>query len=194
MTALILYSFIAAGLLIAIFLALRARPVRPEGSADALLGARYALRTLQLNLLPPELVGRFFAREDLEYVASATTQEVQQQFLQDRKRLVLAWIEQVRLQVISLQEFYFGQSRHFVQLSLRTELALAWECAALRMVCRALYLLVFLRGPYGAPDVVGKIVSTAGRVCSISEQSLAFLAPAQDRGVVRNSARGDAAG
>jgi hypothetical protein len=151
------------------------------------------LRTLQLNLLPPELVRRFFARDDLEYVTSAATQEVQRQFLEDRKRLALAWVNQVRLQIVNLQEFHFGQSRHFVRLNLTTELALALECAALRMGCRALYLLVYLRGPYGAPAVVRKMVATAGRVCSISEQSLAFLAPAANRGVMRNSARGDAA-
>jgi hypothetical protein len=192
MTLLILYGLIAAGLLLAVFLSLRGRPVRPEGGADALLGARYALRTLQLNLLPPELVGRFFARDDLEYVVSAAIQEVQRQFLNDRKRIVLAWVNQVRLQVVRLQEFHFGHSRHFVRLSLTTELALAWECAALRLVCRALYLLVYFRGPYGAPGVVSKMVLTAGRICSISEQSLAFLVPAERPAVMSGSARGGA--
>jgi hypothetical protein len=192
MTSLIVYCAIGAGLLVLLLLALLRRPSRPEGSAEALLEARHALRTLQLGLLPQELVGRFFARNDLEYVVANAPKTTEQLFLEERKHIVLAWISQVRLQIVSLQNFHFGHSRHFVQVSLTSEIALAWEFATLRMVCRALYLLVYFRGPYGAQQIAGKMVAIAARVCALSEKSLAFLSPAESHALVDNSARGSA--
>jgi hypothetical protein len=193
MTALIIYCAIGATLLVLLLLALLRRPSQPEGSAEALLGARHALLTLQLGLLPRELVDRFFARDDLEYVVAAAPAEIQQLFLGERKRLVLAWTSQVRQQIISLQEFHFGHSRHFVRLSLSSEISLAWEFSVLRMECRALYLLVCLRGPYGAPHVARPMVAGASRLCAISAKSLAFLNPAEGHAIVDDSARGSAA-
>lgn len=192
MTSLIVYCAIGAGLLVLLLLAVLRRPSRPEGSAEALLEARHALRTLQLGLLPPELVGRFFARNDLEYVVANAPKTTEQLFLEERKHIVLAWISQVRLQIVSLQNFHFGHSRHFVQVSLTSEIALAWEFATLRMFCRALYLLVYFRGPYGAQQIAGKMVAIAARVCALSEKSLAFLSSAESHALVDNSARGSA--
>jgi hypothetical protein len=192
MTTLIVYCAIAAGLLVLMLLALLRHPSRPEGSAQALLGARHALRTLQFDLLPPELVERFFACDDLEYVVQAAPEETQQLFLEERKRIMLAWVSQIRQHVVSLQEFHFGHSRHFAQVSLASEIALAWEFAVLRMGCRTLYLLVYFRGPYGAPQIAGKMVATAGRLCATSEESLAFLSPAESHALADNSARGSA--
>jgi len=192
MTSLILYCAIGAGLLVLLSLAVLRRPSRPEGSAEALLEARHALRTLQVGLLPQELVGRFFARDDLEYVVANAPKATARLFLEERKHIVLAWIDQVRQQIASLQDFHFGHSRHFVHVSLSSEIALAWEFATLRMVCRALYLLVYFRGPYGAQQIAGMMVAIAARVCILSEKSLAFLSPAESHALADNSARGSA--
>jgi hypothetical protein len=192
MTTLIIYCAIGAGLLVLLLLAMVRRPSRPEGSAQALLGARQALRTLQVSLLPPELVERLLAHDDLDYVLSAAPEAIQKQFLEERKRILLAWINQVRLQIVSLQDFHFGHSRHFVHVSLSMEISLAWEFAVLRMECRALYLLVLLRGPNGAPLIAEKMATAASRLCAISEKSLAFLTPAEGRAIANGSARGSA--
>jgi hypothetical protein len=192
MMSLIIFCAIGAGLFLLLLLAMVRRPSRPEGSANALLGARHALRALQVSVLPAEVVERFLARDDLNYVLAAAPVSIQQLFLQERKRIVLAWITQVRQQITNLQDFHFGHSRHFVHMSLTTEIGLAWEFAVLRMECRALYLLVVLRGPYGAPLIAGKMAAAAARLCSISEESLAFLAPAEGRAIPDDSARGDA--
>jgi hypothetical protein len=192
MTSLILYCAIGAGLLVLLLLAVLRRPSRPEGSAEALLEARHALRTLQLGLLPQELVGRFFARDDLEYVVAHAPKATEQLFLEERKHIVLAWVNQVRQQFISLQDFHFGHSRHFIHVSLASEITLAWEFAALRMVCRVLYLLVYFRGAYGAQQTAGKMLGIAARVCALSEKSLAFLTPAESHALTDNSARGSA--
>jgi hypothetical protein len=192
MTSVILYCAIGAGLLVLLLLAALRRPSRPEGSAEALLEARHALRTLQLGLLPQELVGRFFARDDLDFIAANAPKTAEQLFLEERKRIVLAWISQVRQQIASLQDFHFGHSRHFVRVSLISEITLAWEFATLRMVCRALYLLVYFRGPYGAPQIAGKVAAAAAQLCAVSEKSLAFLSPGENHALEDNSASGSA--
>jgi len=45
----------------------------------------------------------------------------------------------------------------------------------LLLACRALRILLYLRGPYGARTMVRVLTSAAGRVCAASEKSLAFL-------------------
>jgi hypothetical protein len=193
MTALVIYIAVAAGLLLLLLLAALPRAPRAEGSAHALLQARHALRTLQVGLLPEDLVERFFARSDFEYVRAAAPPAVAKLFLEERKRILLAWLNQVRLQTISLQHFHFGHSRHFVQLSLKKEIALALEFAALRARCRMLYLLVSFRGPYGAAYGFEKTAASAARVCAVSERALAFLAPAESHALAGDSSRGGAA-
>ena len=192
MTPLIIYCAIGAGLLLLLLLAVVRRPSQPEGSAEALLEARHALRTLKLSLLPPELVDRFFARDDFEYVVANAPKVIQQRFLDERKRIVLAWVSQVRQQLVSLQGFHFGHSRHFVQVSLSSEIAFACEFAVLRVECRLLHLLLNLRGPYGAPRAAASLASTASRLCAVSEISLAFLNPAESHVIADDSARGSA--
>lgn len=192
MTSLILYCAVGAGLIVLLLLVLLRRPSRPEGSAEAFLGAKHALRALQLDLLPPELVERFFARNDYEYVVSSAPEAIQQQFLEERKRIVLAWVSEVRQQLVNLQDFHFGHSRHFVQLSLSSEIGFACEFAVLRMQCRALYLLLYFRGPYGAPRIASRMATTAAQLCATSEISLAFLNAAESHVIADDSARGSA--
>jgi hypothetical protein len=191
MIPLIFFLAVAAVLLV-LLLVLGRRTPGVEGSAQALLEARHALQTLQLGLLPSEFVDHIFDRRDLDYVTANASNRIQQLLLEERKRIVLIWVSQVRLQIVSLQEFHFGHSRHFIQLSLSNEIALAWEFATLRLVCRALYILVHFRGPYGAPQIAGRMIATAVQLCAISEKSLAFLSPAESRALADNSARGSA--
>ncbi|MGH9714212.1 MAG: hypothetical protein ACRD5M_13020 [Candidatus Acidiferrales bacterium] len=188
MTTLIIYFAIAAGLLLLLLLASLRRTTPAEGTAQALLGAKQALRTLQLGLLPTELVGAFFARNDFDFVVATAPESIQRLFLAERKRIVLAWLSQVRLQIMHLQHFHFEHSRHFVRLSLAKEIVLAAEFAALRMRCRMLSLLVYFRGPYGAPYRFEKAAASAAHLCAISERSLAFLNLAESPALVGNSA------
>jgi hypothetical protein len=55
---------------------------------------------------------------------------------------------------------------------------LALDFATLLFACRALQVLLYFRGPYVAPRMIGMTTVTAARVCEISQKSLAFLNPA----------------
>jgi hypothetical protein len=81
---LISFLLIGALLLVSLYSFMR-REQRAEGGSGALIEARQALNTLQAGLLPPELVGRIFARGDLVYVETKTSKEIRELFLEERK-------------------------------------------------------------------------------------------------------------
>jgi hypothetical protein len=165
------------GLALAVSLYFFARRSKPsaEGSAQQLREARQTLDSLQFGLLPNDLVERIFARADLEYVLSAARPEVQSLFLADRKNIALAWVGRVRSAVLNLMRFHRGHARLHARLSFSTEIRLALNFAGLLTACRLLQITFYLRGPYAAPGMVRTAAAAAGRVCSISEDSLAFL-------------------
>jgi hypothetical protein len=189
----LLFFLLGAGLLILLYLLAGRSDARPEGSAKALVGARQALDSLQTGLLPAELVGRIFARDDLQFVLSTGSPRIKKLFLDERRCVALRWVEHVRKRVLSLRRFHSGQSRGYAQLDIRTEIALAIDFAKLLTACRILQIVFYLRGPYAAPKMVEKAVGVAGKVCGISQQCLAFLGPARGGTIGRDSAGNSAA-
>jgi len=173
---LILFLSIGAALLFALTFSLR--PRRAEGGSTALVQARQALSVLQGGLLPAEMVARVFDRTDLDYVELHGSSEVRRLFLEERTRVALLWISRVREQLQSLREFHAGAARHYAGLNPLTELSLLMDFTRLMLACRILQAFVYLRGPYTAPRIVGATAATAARVCSVSQESLAFLTPA----------------
>jgi hypothetical protein len=159
-----------------LFLVVRRSP-RAEGGSSALVAARQALDVLQTGLLPSGLVGRIFAKEDFEYVVSHSPQHVQELFCKERKKIALAWVDQVQSQIVSLKRFHLGAARFYAKLNFKTEMALAVDFAALLLACRALRIFLYVRGAYGAPRMVQTTAAAAARLCNISEQTLAFLTP-----------------
>jgi hypothetical protein len=189
----ILFLVLGAGLLVLLYLFAGRKDPRPEGGAEALVQARQALNSLQTGLLPPELIVRIFAREDLEFVNSVSSPGVQKLFLSERKRVALRWVAHVRKQVLSLKDFHSGQSRIYARLEARTEIALAFDFAGLLVACRILQIVFYLRGPYAAPKIVQRAVGVAGSVCAVSQGSLAFLGPVKAGPLRRDSAGNGAA-
>lgn len=149
--------------------------IRAEDGAEAVVSARQALDSLQGNLLPPELVHRVFAREDLEFVSTVGSKKVREAFVRERRSVALRWVGQVRKQVLSLKDFHSGHSRFYAQLDLRTEFELALTFASLLLACRMLEAIFYIRGPFAAPKMVGRMIGAAGNICAASERSLAFL-------------------
>jgi hypothetical protein len=177
MMQLAIFLAVAAGLLVLLLVALRRRPSDAAGSAGALVTAKRTLESLQFGLLPAELVGQVFGKRDLSYVETIGSNEIQNLFLAERKRLALRWIRGVRNQVRALKDFHVSRSRMFTQMSRWKELSLALDFAGLEVRCYVLQFLLQWRGPYAAPDFARKTAAAAGRVCSVMDQSLAFLTP-----------------
>jgi hypothetical protein len=177
MIQLVIFVAVALGLLVLLLMAMRRQPSHAAGSAGELVTAKRTLESLQIGLLPAELVDQIFGERDLTYVATIESHEIRSLFLSERKRLALTWIRRVRKQVRALKGFHVSRSRMFTQMSRRRELSLALDFAGLEGRCRVLQLLLLWRGPYAAPDFARRTAATAGRVCSTLDQSLAFLTP-----------------
>lgn len=173
-----LVFFLSIGILLFIFLLVLARRGRAEGAAEILVEARQALFTLQAELLPEGLVTRIFARDDLDFVLSEGSRDIEELFFSERKRVALIWVERVRGQVKLLRRLHLGSARYYAQLEFRSELSLAWNFALLLVSCRVLTLTFAVGGAYSTPKVVGTVAEAATRVCEISGQSLAFLSRA----------------
>ena len=178
MMQLVIFLALSVGLLVLLLMAMRRQPSHAAGSAGELVTAKKTLESLQLGLLPAELVDQIFGERDLTYVGTIGSNEIRNLFLSERKRLALTWIRRVREQVRALKDFHVSRSRMFTQMSRWRELSLAFDFAGLEGRCRVLQLLLLWRGPYAAPGFARRTAATAGRVCSTLDQSLAFLTPA----------------
>jgi hypothetical protein len=188
---LILFLLVGAVLFSSLYLLVR-RGSHAKGGAQDLFEARQALNALQNGLLPHEILGRIFAKEDLDYITYETSPSVHELFLEERKRIALSWLGQVRRQLLSLKHFHSGSASLYAQLNCRTEIRLAVEFAALQSTCRALQLVLYLRGPYAAPRMVEATASAAAKVCGIAQKSLAFTKPTRLT-VIADSSSGDRA-
>src|ERR1700687_4048505 len=153
MIQLILFLGVAMFLLYSLFFLVRRAP-HANGDAEALLEARRALSSLQGELLPQEIVARIFAKDDLDYVTSFTSDRVRELFLEERERIALSWVKYVRRKIVSLRNFHLTSARYYARMNMRSELTLALEFATLLFACGGLELAVRLRGPFGAQRIV----------------------------------------
>jgi hypothetical protein len=190
MIGLILSLLAVVGLLVVLALSARRRSAPTAvGSGQSIVEAREALDRLQKGLLPADFVDRIYDRADLEYVRKNATRAVQKQFMAERKRIAIGWIERVREEIRELWHFHLRESRHHEGMSIRSEIALAFDFYWLLAACRILNLFVRVRGPYAMPGFVRGTMAAAERVCDASERSLAILTPpaavAQETGGAR---------
>jgi hypothetical protein len=177
MIQLFIFLAVAVALLFLLLVVIRRQPSHAAGSAGELVTAKRTLELLQFGLLPAALVEQIFGRRDLTYVATIGSNDLRNLFLAERKRLALTWIRRVRRQVGALKDFHVSRSRMFTQMSRWKELSLALDFARLGIRCRVLQLMLQWRGPYAASEYARRTAAAAGRVCSVLDQSLAFLSP-----------------
>jgi hypothetical protein len=173
--SLILFLVTGALLFLALLYVIVRSPADWESVGDPMRAACHAVDALESGLLPAELVSRIFARDDLDYVTSCGSGDICGTFLRERSKIARSWVGMVEKQIVSLRRFHLLASRHHSGLSFRAEAGLALDFAALVLACRALQVLLYLRGPFAAPRVVGATVAAATRICEASKQSMAFL-------------------
>lgn len=190
MIQLVFFLLLVIFFAVLLFFFARRQGARAEGGAEALVSARQALNSLQTSLLPPELIHRVFAPEDLMFVTSVGSKRIRESFLRERRRVALRWVTEVRKHILSLKQFHSGHSRFYAQIDLRTEIGLALSFASLLFVCRLLEAIFYLRGPFAAPRIVGAAIGVAGNICAASERSLAFLSSPGSPDLVRGSSDG----
>ena len=184
-----LLLFLTLGAVLFVFLIVLARRGKAEGGGTALVEARQALFTLQTDLLPPAFVSRIFARDDLEFVRSQRSPALEDLFLTERRRIALQWVDGVREQVALLRQLHLGSARFYARLEFKTEVRLALDFLLLSLSCRLLHVAFLIGGAYAMPGTVTSVAGKAGRVCEVSQRSLAFLTrdPDSPRGLSAGS-------
>jgi len=151
--------------------------------------AEEALTTFQLGLPARALAERIFAGEDWDFVASQARPEAQQAFLQERKRMALAWLRQTRQQVGRLMRFHLRAVRRNARLAPAVELRLTAHYLVFLMVYQVLSSLIWLRGPFAiqgmvgfASDVAQDLTNLYGRMLvGLDAESLSRVATAWPR-------------
>ena len=193
MIQLVFFLALGLGFLGVLIFILRRGRATPEGGAAALIEARGALDTLQCSLMPPELIGRIFEQQDLEYIETSAPAGVREFFLRERSQIALLWITQMRTQLVSLRRFYTGRSRYFAQINAGTELSLGLNFLVLLSACRLLQMLVYVRGPFAAPRIVGATITRTAKICDFSAEKLEFLRTPNPGEIARERAGNEAA-
>lgn len=146
MSQLLPFLLIAAALLVVLLLwALRAGPAGT--SPQQLNELRNALNVLHLAV-PPGLASRIFAHHDWTFIVTDTPKEVQELFLNERKRLAFLWLGAIKGKVREVMALYRKTVRGQASLQPMVEARLAVQYGFFLLVCELLRLLVWLRGPY----------------------------------------------
>src|ERR1700690_1455358 len=171
MIQLSLYLILGAAFLLSLYVFAR-RSHRAEGGAQVIVEARRALLALQLELLPPAILGRIFEKKDFEYVLAQTPRHVQELFLKERQRIAISWVAQIRKQILILKDFHLGSARFYARLNPGAEFSVAFDFFMLLSICRALEIAVRWRGPYAAPRMAGGAAMGGAGGGDISEISL----------------------
>lgn len=174
MIQLVPFVAVAILLLFTLFVLLRHSPSSQE-PADTLSEARQALRSLETGLLPLDIVERIFAKADCEYVRSQGLDAAYGVFLEERRRIALAWVKQVRQRVMTLWHFHNRAIRHSPDLKFSSEARLGWNFVVLLSACQTLELLIYVVGPFTAPSMVGSASRAAARICGTLRDTVAAI-------------------
>jgi hypothetical protein len=186
----VIQLLLSAGIVVSLFLVLYflAQRASTGVGVEKLVRARSALDILQDNLLPGELVGRIFARGDLDYVSAQGMPQLKELLVRERKKTAILWVSEILKQIRDLRKFHLGTARFYSRLSMRSEIRLAFDFLALICICRVLQLAIYFRGPYAAPRMVGRLAEVGSSVCSTSEKAMDFLKPIHSQRFANSSA------
>lgn len=124
-----------------------------KGSRESQLSpaeAEAVIRLLGVNLPRQDLVARIFSEEDYQFVAEFGPPGPLQEFLEDRKRIALLWLQEVRANVQLLMGFYRKAARTNPDLVPSTEARILLQYLGFRLACWFLAVMIRLQGPFSA--------------------------------------------
>jgi hypothetical protein len=134
------------------------------------------LTALELNLPSQVLADRIFSQKDLELVMREAPSRARA-FRKDRTRIAILWLDDTRLCVARLFQFYRITVRGNADLDFWTELRVAGNYLTFLTVVIGLRWLVFLRGPFYAQGLVARLFRVTDGVSAAVERTLAILDP-----------------
>lgn len=176
MTILLFFILVGFTLLIFLyFLLTRSSASTAEGSAQSLQAAHHTIARLQQSLLSTRIVEAIFSESDLTFVQQSGSSDISHLFFSERRRIALLWVSEIRAQIICLSRFHRAQSGFYSDFSFSSEFSMVSGFWSLLLACRALQILIYFRGPFAARAIAIRTIETAGRLCQLAGQPIAFL-------------------
>jgi len=126
--------------------------------------ARAALDSMCLEAIATK---RIFAIDDMEFIASKGTLELEHFFVKERQSLALRWLRSTQKQVAQLMDIHLKLASYTFEPNPRFEFRLAVNYVCFVVVSNALLTLVWLRGPFNAVRIVGYTLGVADYFCSV---------------------------
>lgn len=148
MSGLLPFLAVAAALLIMLAVAARRRRGSPIWDEPARLPER-------------ALMDQILSQEDAAFIKSLRSAELHRLFVKERRRLALEWLNEMLREAQRLMAMHGQAARQTTELSLLTELRVAFEHALFLGVYGAVFGLVWLFGPFRMRGMLGAVRSLA---------------------------------
>jgi hypothetical protein len=173
MTHLMSIIILAAGLLFVVGLQLRdafgkRRPNRDDYTAMQVGGLQ-----APANVAPAMLMDRIFAEDDLTFVTAQSVGPIRRQFLQDRRRIAMSWLNLTRREAIRILRQHLATVRTNLSLRPLVELQLLAHPLLFFAVYALLWTIVGTYGAFWARGFVRNTINLAGRLSTLGSRILA---------------------
>lgn len=164
----ILIGVLLLGILLYWFL----RGEKPGQSQLDLFEAHASLIHLQSLFVTPDLIDRITSEQDMIFVRSEGERNLISLFNSERRAIAILWLRRMCKQVKLLMNFHVRSARYSAKLGSVVELKLAFQFLAFITIYYALFMLVWLRGPFHARRVASFIAVALRSFCATSQQAL----------------------
>lgn len=122
--------------------------------------------------LTSELSGRIFDREDSDFVATETSQQITRQFRRERTALALQWLRAIRDQVNQLMRAHMRTSRRNDDLKPAAEIRMWFDFLLFQVTSGILYFVIWMCGPARAAELVGYSLGLATQLRKVTQEVL----------------------
>lgn len=122
--------------------------------------------------LTSEVSGRIFDREDSDFVATETSQQITRQFRRERTALALDWLQVIRGQVNQLMRAHLKASRRNDELKPADEIKLWFEFFLFQLTSGILYLVISVCGPARAAELVAYSLGLVAQLEKVTKEAL----------------------
>lgn len=112
-------------------------------------------------------IKRIFAKEDMEFISEAATEDVQRFFLKERKGLAIQWVRMTQKQVAHLMDLHLKLASSTNEPSPGYEVKLTANYLCFILASNGLLILLSLFGPFEAAKIVAYTVRVAEYLCSV---------------------------
>jgi hypothetical protein len=173
MTHLMSIIILAAGLLFVVGLQLRDAFGQRRPNRDDYTGMEAGQFRAPVNIPPAMLMDRIFAEDDLTFVSAKGVRPIRREFLRDRRRIAMSWLNLTRREAIRILRQHLATVRTNLSLQPLVELQLLAHTLLFFAIYALLWTIVATYGAFWARGFVRNAISLAGKLSALGSRILA---------------------